>query len=85
MKQIKMTETRFELVGKVTYKQVSEEVTTIDGNQYNLIISSCNAFRRLGGSETITRSYTCRGYNVVKLVSKSPSRAIKVVRQFEFN
>lgn len=85
MAQITMTETRFEKVGKTTYRQVSEEVTTIDGNTYKLIIDSCSAFRKLGGSETIIRSYTCRGYNVVKLVSKSPSRAIKVVRQFEFN
>jgi len=76
MEQITMTETRFEKVGKTTYRQVSEEITTIDGNTYKLIIDSCSTFRRLGGSETITRSYTCRGYNVVKLVSKSPSRAI---------
>ncbi len=41
-------------------------------------------FRRLGGSETAIRSYTCIGYVIVKLVSYSPDRRIKVVREFEF-
>ena len=41
-------------------------------------------FRRLGGSEVATKSYTRRGYVVTSLSSTSPDREIKKVREFSF-
>ena len=41
-------------------------------------------FRRLGGTETAQRSYTCRGYNVTRLTSTSPDRQTKIIRTFKF-
>ena len=40
-------------------------------------------FRRLGGSETVTREYTAWGYIVCRVVSTNPDRTIKHVREFE--
>ena len=40
-------------------------------------------FRRMGGSETETRSYTRRGYIVTELISCSPDRSIRKVRTFD--
>ncbi len=42
-------------------------------------------FRRLGGSETLTRSYTKCGYLVTKLVSTSPDKQKRTVREFSFD
>ncbi len=42
-------------------------------------------FKRLGGSESVVRSYTCDGYRVVELTSKNPSRDLKIVRSFDFD
>lgn len=62
------------------------EVSEITQEQYNNITSdnTLKYFRRLGGSETATRNYTERGYNVVKLISTSPGKDVRVVREFSF-
>jgi hypothetical protein len=62
-----------------------EEAKTIDETQYNNIVSddAQKWFRRLGGSETATRSYTRWGYKVTQLSSCSPDRSIKKVRTFD--
>ena len=39
-------------------------------------------FRRLGGSETVVRSYTSQGLIPVRITSCDPSRTIKKVRTF---
>lgn len=72
---------------KTTYNLEEETTETITKEEYNNI---CNKdtlkwFRRLGGSETAQRGYTCRGYLITKLTSKSPCRDIKVIRKFKFN
>jgi N-acetyl-anhydromuramyl-L-alanine amidase AmpD len=41
-------------------------------------------FRRLGGSESVQRAYTCYGYKVDKLTSTSPDKQTKVIREFNF-
>ena len=88
MLQITMTETRQEKNPntKTTYITESVEIKIIDKKQYNNIISddTCRWFRRLGGSETVSRSYTCDGYKVTKLTSISPDRQSKVVKEFNF-
>lgn len=42
-------------------------------------------FRRLGGSESVQRTYTKYGYLPYRCTSCSPSRDIKKVREFIFN
>lgn len=72
---------------KTTYLVESKEVETITDKQYNLL--TCNDtikwFRRLGGSESLQRAYTCAGYKVYKMTSKSPDKHTKVVREFKFS
>jgi hypothetical protein len=77
---IQLTETRFENGAKTI------ETKEIDMRQYNNITNddTLKWFRRLGGSETATRSYTSRGYNVTKLISTSPDKSTRVIREFNF-
>lgn len=81
MYTIQLTETTIENGVKTI------ETKTIDKTQYDNITNTetLKWFRRLGGSETATKSYTSRGYNVVKLISKSPDKSIKVIREFNFD
>ncbi len=59
----------------------NEEITD---RQYKLLTSedTMKCFRRMGGSETATRCYTSRGYQVIELASANPERSIKHVRTF---
>ena len=88
MIQITMVQNTFKK--KTGYKnayQLTEIVTkVIDNKQHNLItnIDTCKWFRQLGGSESVSRSYTCNGYCVTKLISISPDKEIKKVRVFTF-
>jgi hypothetical protein len=72
---------------KTVYNVESIETKQIDWEQYKNIIDpkTSQFMRRLGGSESITKGYTCRGYNVVKVVSTSPDKENRTIRQFEFN
>jgi hypothetical protein len=83
--KITLTTERKVRTGKVTYKTTETEVKEITEKEYKNIEDSIQFFRRLGGIETVERYYTCRGYNMTKLSSTSPSREIKTVRKFEFN
>ena len=72
---------------KTVYNVESIETKQIDWEQYKNIIDpqTSRFMRRLGGSESVTKSYTCRGYNVVKVVSTSPDKENRTIREFEFN
>ena len=61
------------------------EQSVITEKQYNNITNkdTLKYFRSLGGSETAQRCYTCAGYIIFKLISRSPDRNVKVVREFE--
>jgi hypothetical protein len=71
---------------KNAYALESVTIREIDETHYNNIVcdDTLKWFRRLGGSESVQRNYTNRGYKVVKLISKSPNGSIKVVREFRF-
>ena len=71
---------------KTTYLTESKEVTTITDKEYHLITNDDTVkwFRRLGGSESLQRTYTCAGYKVYKLTSTSPDRQNKIIREFKF-
>jgi hypothetical protein len=86
MIQITLTETRLTKNPntKTTYIVESNKVETITEKQHFLYFDSVKFFRRLGGSETITNGYTCSGYVGTKLVSTSPDKQTKVIREFKF-
>ena len=71
---------------KNAYKEVSKEVKEVTERQHELTTNeaTCKWFRRLGGSESVTHGYTYAGYVVVKLVSTSPDRQSKTVREYKF-
>lgn len=85
---IVITETRMEKKPgfKNAYAVVENDTREIGEQQYNNIVSKDTQkfFRRLGGSERATCGYTCMGYKVIRLVSYSPNREVKVIRDFEF-
>ena len=64
---------------KKEVKEVTEEQHRLTTNE-----DTVKWFRRLGGSETVTRGYTYAGYVVVKLVSTSPDKDSKTVREYKF-
>jgi len=86
MIQITLTETRLSKNPntKTTYIVESNKVETITEKQHFLYFDSVKFFRKLGGSESITNSYTCSGYVGTKLVSISPDKQTKVIREFKF-
>tara|TARA_R110002020_G_scaffold178295_2_gene371270 strand:- start:560 stop:832 length:273 start_codon:yes stop_codon:yes gene_type:complete len=71
---------------KTTY--LAEEVKTeiINKTQYKNITSedTLKWFRRLGGNEYADRGYFYCGYLIYKLISTSPDRQNKTIRQFKF-
>ena len=69
---------------KTTYILDATEVREISKEQYKNIADSAPFFRRLGGSVTQQRSYTCDDYNVVKDTAISPDRQSKTIRLIEF-
>jgi hypothetical protein len=71
---------------KTTYFNGDTTTEQITEREYNLLTNedTIKAFRRCGGKEHAQRSYTCRGYNIVKLTSTSPSRETRIIREFKF-
>ena len=71
---------------KNAYKEVSKEVKEVTERQYKLTTNddTIKWFRRLGGSQSVTRSYTYAGYVVVKLISTSPDKQNKTIREYKF-
>ena len=71
---------------KTTYIVESEDIRECtEKEHYNCTNeNTIKWFRRLGGSETVVRSYTCAGYVVTKLTSTSPDKQTKVIRKYNF-
>lgn len=72
---------------KGAYELVETEQKQLTEEQYKNTVDpdTMRFFRRLGGSESATKCYTCKGYLVYKLVSKSPDRHTKIIRTFSFD
>tara|TARA_R110000803_G_scaffold7715_1_gene24839 strand:+ start:482 stop:751 length:270 start_codon:yes stop_codon:yes gene_type:complete len=72
---------------KTTYILESEEIENITTEQYVRISGddTLKYFRRMGGSETAVKGYTCRGYLTTILTSTSPDKETKIIRTFKFN
>jgi hypothetical protein len=86
MEKITMTRTTYELKEgtKGAYKETKTETREVDRQFHKNFTEAAPFFRRLGGSETLEREYTCRGYNVTKVTSKSPDRQKKIITTFKF-
>ena len=84
--RILLTTTEQELKPNCTTAyQTRKETTKIITKDWRWhFVDSCSFFRRLGGTETITRSYTSKGYLPVRLTSKSPDRKYRTIRTFEY-
>ena len=71
------------------WKSKPDEIETkeIDNTQYENMVSedTVKFFRRIGGSEIVTRSYTYYGYLPVEVISCNPGRTIRKVRVFAFD
>lgn len=89
MKTITMTTKTYKLKEgtKTVYELTSEKSAQITEQQYDSTagFDVQRDFRRLGGSETATMGYTSLGYKVIKLISKSPDRSTKIVREFDID
>jgi hypothetical protein len=83
-----LTETRLQKNPntKTTYIQEDQTSKEITAQEYRNITEddTLKFFRRLGGTESAQRSYTCAGYLITKLTSTSPDRQNKTVREFKF-
>jgi hypothetical protein len=82
-----LTTTKYELKEGTKTVYIAYETETGDfiEEHYNNIVQSAPFFRRLGGSETLTRCYTSQGYKVCRLVSKSPCKTMKTIREFNWS
>lgn len=69
---------------KKSYILEETHTNEITKEQYNNIVNSASFFRRLGGTVTQQRAYTCNGYNVIKDTATSPDKQNKTVRSFQF-
>lgn len=61
------------------------ETKTILKSFYNNMTDgkSIRFFRNLGGIETVQRNYTKMGYLPVRILSTSPNRETRIIRNFE--
>lgn len=88
MTTITLTETRYikNPKTKTTYVEVEKETKEVTEKEHYLCTNSNTVkwFRRLGGKETISRAYTCAGFRVVKLISTSPDKELKTIREYKF-
>jgi hypothetical protein len=70
---------------KTVFITTSVENETIDYKKYMNFERSLKFHRSLGGSETVTRNYTPRGYNIVKIISTSPDKQTRYIYEFDFS
>ena len=84
--KITMTEDSYQLKAgcKTVYEFIESENKIINETQLKWIIDAIPFFKRLGGSEHKKMCYTCAGYKVYELVSKSPDRQQKTIRKFNY-
>lgn len=70
--------TRWETVGTET-KEISREFYRNATDE-----KAIKFFRRLGGIETIQKNYTKWGFLPVRILSTSPDRQQRIIREFDF-
>jgi hypothetical protein len=72
---------------KTVFVTVSTETKNVTKQHHqNATEKDCLQFmRRLGGTETVTRGYTSQGYFIVKVVSTSPDKQNRTIREYDFD
>ena len=65
-----------------TWKTTEVKEELADFIYYSNVVDAVPFFRNLGGTETITKKYTKAGYIPVKIVSTSPGRDQRTIREF---
>ena len=78
------TECELEEGRKTVFVVLHETTEDFTEDTYNNIVESAPFFRRFGGIETLSRCYTSQGYKVYKIVSKSPCKTMKTIREFNW-
>jgi hypothetical protein len=66
------------------WKLYETETEAVDLKTVERIADSVKFFRRLGGTETLVKGYTCAGYNPVKLTSTNPDKTARTIRTFNY-
>lgn len=69
---------------KTVWIEMEQTTEEIDKAHYDNIVKSAPFFRNLGGSETITKEYTCAGYIPTHIISTSPDKQTRTIRHFIF-
>lgn len=69
---------------KTVWQTDKTEVDEISEEQYNNCVEAAPFFRRMGGSESLTREYTSWGYKVTQIISTSPDREARSIFKFDF-
>jgi hypothetical protein len=79
--------TKYELKAgtKTVFVGTTQSAREFTEEYYNNIVDAAPFFRRLGGSETLTRCYTSQGYKVYRMVSKSPCKTMRTIREFNWS
>ena len=80
--KVVMEEKEFKKEGN-KWVEVSSENVEITNEEYNNYVNSGKFFTGIGGYERKEKSYTCEGYIVTRINSISPSKEIKITRQFK--
>lgn len=70
---------------KTAYENVQTETKVITKEQHENIVNAASFMRRLGGTESHTKSYTNAGYLVTRIVSTSPDKKNKSIYTFKFD
>jgi len=70
---------------KTVWETYKTEGINITENEHNEMVKAAPWFRRLGGSESLQRSYTRRGYKVVRIISTRPDKQERRVFLFDFD
>lgn len=85
--KIQLTQIVYRADKKGIWREKETEKREISENEYNLLTNkdTLKFFRKLGGNETIKKTYTYNGYCITYLSSTSPDRGIKIVRKFKFS
>ena len=83
---IQTTTKQYKKAGTKTVFETSEtKKELITESQFNMTTSqdTLSWFRRLGGSETLERGYTCNGYVPTKSTSTRPDKESRIIREFK--
>lgn len=64
-----------------TTEEATEQINYI---YYTNVLDGIPFFRNLGGSETVQKAYTKAGYLPIRVLSTSPDRQQRTIREFTF-